>query len=144
MPIATTFDAIRSSIVSTILAVEPSYTPRSDERWRYVQQRTDVPSCGLRTFFVDLRDLEEDGEIYGGCALHTAQLYVWTSYIGILPAEHQVFIGADQQDLWRALHRAEIDGAPKFAKAPFEFENEDDGRTWGAHVFTASLFLPLP
>lgn len=144
MPIATTIDAIRSSIVDAVRGITPSYAPRSEELWRYVHQRTDVPSNGLRSFFVELRDIEEEGEVYGGCAQHAAGLYIWCSYIGLIPAEQQVFKHRDQQDLWRALHRAQIDGAPKFLKSPFEAENDEDGRLWGAHVFQATLFLPLP
>jgi hypothetical protein len=144
MPIATTIDAIRSSIVETIRGITPSYTPRSDERWRAVQQQKDVPSKGLRSFFVELRNLQEEGEIYGGCALHSADLHVWCSYIGLIPAEQQLFVHRDQQDLWQALHRAQIDGAPRFLKSPFEPENDEDGRLWGAHLFSTSFFLPLP
>ena len=144
MPIATTIDQIRAGIVTAIRETSPTYEPRSEERWRVVRQKSDVPSTGLRSFFVELTDIEEEGDIYGDCALHTATLNVWTSYVGLPPAEQQVMTARDQQDLWRSLHRAEIDGAPKFSKAPFDAENDEDGRYWGAHAFTAYLFLPLP
>lgn len=129
--------------MTAIHDIAPTYTPSGGELWRPVDKRDDVPSTGLRSFFVELRDIVEDGPVYGGCAPHTAELRVWTSYGGLPPAEQQVFVGRDQQDLWRSLHRAQIDGAPKFEKQPFEEEN-DDGRYWGAHVFTAHMFLPLP
>ncbi len=144
MPIATTFDQIRSAIVTAIRETLPTYEPRSSERWRPVDQKSDVPSTGLRSFFVELINIQEEGEVYGGCALHTADLNIWTSYTGLKPAEHQVLVARDQQDLWRALHRAEIAGAPKFTKSPFDFESDEDGRVWGSHSFTAYLFLPLP
>jgi hypothetical protein len=143
MPIATTIDEIRSSIVATIRGINPTYTPTGSQGWRPVSSTQDVPSLGLRSYFVEIRDIVEDGEIYGECAGHTATLNIWTSYGGVSPADQQVLSARDQQDLWRELHRAQIDGAPKFEKQGFEESNED-GRQWGAHVFTAYLFLPLP
>ena len=144
MPIATNIANIRAGIVTAIHGIAPSYEPRSSELWRPVDQIRDVPSSTLRSFFVDIQNIEEEGPVWGGCALHTAELRVWTSYLGLNPAEQQVVTLSDQQDLWRALHRAEIDGAPKFSKAPFEPENDEDGKYWGAHLLTAFLFLPLP
>lgn len=142
--ISTTFDLVRAGIMTAIVGVVPSYEPRSNDLWRPVQQKRDVPSEGLRSFFVELRDITEEGDVYGGCALHTANLSIWTSYQGLTPAEQQVLVGRDQQDLWRALHRAEIDGASKFTKSPFQEENDEDGHIWGAHSFVASIFLALP
>lgn len=142
MPLATTFDAIRSGIVDAIVGITPSYTPSSTDLWRQVYQQKDVPSVGLRSFFVDLGVPVEDGEVFGGCARHRAELRVWTSYGDMPPGEAQVFKARDHQDLWRALHRALIDGAPKFEKVGFESQSED-GRIWGAHVFEATLFLPI-
>lgn len=144
MPIATTYAAIRAGVVTAIKGTLPSYEPRSSERWRLVDQRRDVPSVGLRSFFVELKNVEPQGDVYGGCGLHRADLYVWTSYVGTTPTEAQVLIAEDQQDLWRSLHRAEITGAPKYTKAPFEYESEEMGRVWGAHLFIAEFFLPLP
>lgn len=145
MPIATTIDAIRASIVTTIRGITPTYTPMSTDGWRYVDRKSEVPSTGLRTFFVELVDPIESGPVFGGCALHTADLLVWTSYGGLDPAEQQVLKVRDQSDLWRELHRAQIDGASKFEKQPFQTESEEgDGRLWGAHAFTAYIFLPLP
>lgn len=144
MPISTTIDVIRAGIVTAIRETVPSYEPRSEERWRPVSQKGDVPSTGLRSYFVELRDITEEGDVYGGCALHSADLYIWTSYVGLTSTEAQIFAGRDQQDLWRSLHRAQLDGAPRFTKQPFEPENEEEGRLWGAHLFSISLFLPLP
>lgn len=143
MPIATTFAAARADIVTTIREWEPAYTPGSTARWRPVNQRNDVPSIGVRSFYVEMAAPTGTGEIYGGCELNECELRVWTSYGGLSDAEGQVYAGTDHQELWTALHRAEIDGVSKFDKLGFEPES-DDGRLWGAHVFTAYIFLPLP
>lgn len=143
MPIATTFADARAAIVTAIREWTPSYAPGSAATWRPVDQKDKVPSVGVRSYFIEMSAPVGTGEIYGGCELNECDLLVWTSYGGLSEAEGQVYAGTDHQELWTALHRAEIEGVSKFDKAGFEPETED-GRLWGAHVFTAYIFLPLP
>ena len=143
MPISTTFREARAAIVETIRGITPTHPHYSGALWNEVRSKDEVPSADLRNFYVELSDPEETGEIYGGCAEHEAELMIWTSYGSLSPNDQQDIRSDDKQDLWQQLHRAEIDGVSKFAKAGFEPETTD-GRLWGAHVFTATLFLPLP
>ncbi|MGH1451192.1 MAG: hypothetical protein ACRBBM_17445 [Pseudomonadaceae bacterium] len=142
MPVATTYDALRASLITTIAGITPSYTPSSASLWCPVQAPKDVPSSDPRNFYVRLSTPVEDGEVYGGCLRHTAELEVITSYGGLSGAEQDVMTARDNQDLWRELHRAGLEGGPKFAKDGFNDES-DDGRQWGAHVFTVTFFMPL-
>lgn len=96
-----------------------------------------------RNYYVDLGTPLEDGVVYGGCLQHTADLRVVTSYGGLGPVDEQIMPSEDLQDLWSALHSAEIDGVPRFLKVEFERIGES-GRLWGAHTFSVTLFLPLP
>ncbi len=143
MSTTATFDDIRAGIVTAIRGITPTYPHYAGACWNHVKSQASVPSSDLRNYFVDLDVPLETGDVFGGCAEHTAELRVWTSYGGLSEAEQQVMVARDHQDLWRSLHRAAIDGAPKYEKAGFEGE-ADDGRLWGAHVFTVTLFLPLP
>ena len=142
MPVATTYDALRAGLITTIAGIAPSYTPSSALRWCPVLAKGEVPSDTARNFYVQMSTPVEVGEGYGGCLQHETTLEVYTSYGGLSDAEQDVMTARDNQDLWRELHRAGLDGSPKFAKDGFNDEF-DDGRQWGAHVFTVEFFMPL-
>ncbi len=142
MPVSTTFDALRAGIVTAIRGIAPTNTPGASSLWNRVDAREDVPSNDARNFFVELDVPTEAGEVFGGCLEHEAELRIWTSYGGLKPATAQVLAASDHHDLWTTLNRAAIDGLALVEKDGFEPES-DDGRLWGAHIFTARFFLPL-
>lgn len=142
MPESITYDELRAGIVTAIVGITPSYAPSSGALWCPVQSRDDVPSHDLRNFYAKLSTPVETGEGYGGCLQHECTLEVYTSYGGLNETEQDVLTARDNQDLWRELHRANLDGAPIFTKDDFADES-DDGRQWGAHVFNVQFFMPL-
>lgn len=141
MSISTTHSAARAAIVTAIRGITPTYEHYQGACWNIVQSRDDVASQDLRNYFVELGMPIPEGEIYGGCELHTCDLMVYTSYGGLSPVDQQLVAAQDQQDLWDALHSANIPGVPKFDKGGFDAEGES-GKLWGAHVLTAYIFLP--
>ena len=144
MSLTTTFQDARAGIITTIVESTSSLSQGSADGWRLVEQVEDVPSLGLRSFFVDLGPPIPTGDIYGGCELHECPLDVFVSYGELPPAEAQVMVAGDAIDLRRSLQGAGIAGVPRFDYEGFEESSQGSGRSWGSHSFTVSLFLPIP
>ncbi|MEL6705035.1 MAG: hypothetical protein AAFP15_12215 [Bacteroidota bacterium] len=124
------------------MGISPAHAHRSGFGWNTVSGLDLVPTGDPRNFYVEVDiPTTDDGEVFGNCFEHTATLRVWASYGALDSNDAKDIIATDNHQLWQELNRAQIPGVPLFVKDGWEPESEE-GRQWGAHVFTVTMYLP--
>lgn len=149
MPIqTTTLQALRAAIDARVQAIVPDHTRTSSHRWRRVKAREEARGT-IRGYYLSITEQQPspEGLFASGLATYQAKLRIWTGYHSLNEEQGEDARSSDNRQLWVALSNVSgvISGLFNVVRELWEDgDDAEDGKRWGAHVFTIIFLLDQP
>lgn len=141
----TTVRDLATAFTTTIRGITPSTTEHQSYGFRPVEDPDQVQGGEIRTFYVELRDpVPIVKGIYSPSAIeHAATALVWMAYGNIRRQAYRGHAAEDGRQIWMHLAVLQdtssdpsIAGLVSIEHDGWQDEDDEQGRFWGAHVYT--------